>query len=566
MADNFHPQFFGSKAVRLTSSGGGGHKSLQEAIFEGIREATILDLADISSCLHQDKDAELKNQLDAIGKKIASQPKIESCHGNELNACIKKLADKAQDNSDYDKIKSRLALLEQAIQCLNDVSTPDTDILISSVAFGKLGKLLWDFSQRHEMVWIQRLLLKLQNYANKASGEYIYNKVGLLLAENNPEVIIDTQAMGTKAICKAVVEYNYKNNTKIRVKKYSTDTPTNKCTHYLDELKTLSIEEQQVLDLHMLVPLKYSEESSDDFWKRWCGNNVEVYKVDNDDVDLGILQKNNEKEIAKGIRVYQLDSPQHWPIRPLFKSLSKLSTDELKTVIAEKPIKIKLNNNIDDKALQAMNLVKQINTIDDNIDVIIKPSDKVMSVMLGSNGGKSIEDYTQRIIETCKSSIKTGADDDHYYLFAFCGQSNYVQKRIINSIKDDASLPKNLHVIPLGFQSGGVVANIQARSDTIITRTGGTATMEALAVCKGQILIHSQERINKKLLGKLKNENTLEQTLEDAIPVWEGGNATYIKSRRTDARVVNPDTFIEHQKFITQPQEICSYSSPGLTH
>jgi hypothetical protein len=58
--------------------------------------------------------------------------------------------------------------------------------------------------------------------------------------------------------------------------------------------------------------------------------------------------------------------------------------------------------------------------------------------------------------------------------------------------------------------------------------------MELMSVAQGQIWIHSETR-----------HGTIdEKTLEKGMPLWEQGNASYLKKKK-GARFITPETFFD---------------------
>ena len=181
--------------------------------------------------------------------------------------------------------------------------------------------------------------------------------------------------------------------------------PTGKCLHYLRGLKGLSKEERSVLDLHMLPPVVGDGEQSKLFWQQWCGNDVVVDVIKDGERSLEEI----ELEVGgneKAIHVYELHSPQHWPIRPAFKALSLRERDEVVKSLAddESAIRVSLKGDVFNDlnyVLPAMGfLAKDVS--DRSLSIPLEENAKVMSLMLGSNGGKSIYDYVRAIVKESK--------------------------------------------------------------------------------------------------------------------------------------------------------------------
>ncbi len=127
-----------------------------------------------------------------------------------------------------------------------------------------------------------------------------------------------------------------------------------------------------------------------------------------------------------------------------------------------------------------------------HLDIAI--NDKVASILLGGQGGQASLDYVKSLVKTFQ------------HIIVFCGQ-NQTLKRELDSLNNHSSA--QIHA--LGQQNDTVVARVLARTNHHITRCGGIATMELLAMApllKNQTLqIHNPnsgipwEDTNGKLLA-----------------------------------------------------------------
>lgn len=537
--------------VRLTSSGGGGHKAVQGSWFEEVKELFCEELHEKFILLMPACHAVLNNRINKLCrhvKKIDETNELEK--ENFSRELIALLCSPILSLEPPEKMQRLFEHTLKLANYINQMRKPDLDVLTDSVSLGFIGKWLWDFSQRHEYVWIQQTLLAMQSFSNFLSNRFIYNRILNCLNEKNPAYIIDTQPMGTKAICQAVLAYNKRHKTNVRIKKYCTDMPTLRSVHFFNDLKALNDEERDLIDLQVLPPLTKSHDDNDDetFWQHVCGNNIELIRVNSPDIDLRALEDSHQKKVASGMRVYQLEHPNHWPIRKPFKAFKTESDYAVNRQALEKiGLVISLDKTFNYKAAKHQGLfATKEQRKQKNATVKINQDDTVISLMLGSNGGSSLLDYVEAIKEKVKEESHSSSDKK-LHLFVFCGRNQEVQDKILSLLKEDKDTPPNLCIYPLGFQSGEAIAKVGARSEVIVTRSGGTATMEAMAVCHyGKILVHSQETLNKKQLATL-SETEKEKHLLRAIPVWEGGNANYIRRRyQAISRIVNPQTILSY--------------------
>lgn len=385
------------------------------------------------------------------------------------------------------------------------------DFMLEFVPMGEKGVEEWNQAQKAEDIEKLKSLVAKQPLADTALHLKIKHDVYQLLKKENPDEIIDTQAMGTAAICDAVLKYNKKYNKNVKIRKYMTDLPTDKAQHFFHSLGKLTPEQRSVLVLNSPRPLLAPNETSQMFWERHCGPGLNVVELDIKDLPIGAAFKNPEK--------LDLDAINHNGI----------------TIQADFPTQTEYYQ-LNPKSL------KVLKATDKKLTLGIHKDDFVMSIMLGSQGGHALFSYVEQAIELAKEN----PSDKEKYLFVFCGKDPKIYKEIQKIIQNTPNLPPNLHIMPLKAQTDEEIAPIFSRSNVLITRTGGLATMEVMAAAQGKknqrIFVHSPA---KDMPLDIQAQDTIKQEeyLIEKIPMWEGGNASYLIRKVNNASVVCTSNF-----------------------
>ncbi|WP_194848556.1 hypothetical protein [Candidatus Neptunochlamydia vexilliferae] len=392
----------------------------------------------------------------------------------------------------------------QAVEALSEDPTTEIiekDILIDIVS-KRLGKgfvFLWNSSQKRGNVKFLMFLLKNIPTADFLFGAFIFTRVLFLILKEGVDQIVDTQPIGTSAIIKAIKVARKVTGKPLRLEKIVTELPTDNVVHFFKPIKGLSPNDHAFLKLISTTPLLRENQTAETFWQKNCGL--------------------SEREVCY----------ESFPLRPSFKKLQKLMPKTRERI----PIKIQVGS-AEEKFLIA-NTIKRgtlhSEIYRDKIVVTIEPSDKVSTILLGS---QPTEEATLKYVKNTIELMEEGEASERHLLFVFCNShtkhKNSLLKRVHNVVQKATYYPFNLSIIPMCFQSDEVIATLYHRSDATFTRSGGLTAMELMSVAQGQIWIHSETKHGLEI--------------EKGMPIWEQGNATYLQEKK-GARFITPETFFD---------------------
>lgn len=396
----------------------------------------------------------------------------------------------------------------QAVKALSEDSKTEIiqkDILIDIVSkqFGKGFVFLWNFSQKRGSVRFLMFLLKNIPTADFLFGSFIFLRVFYIILKEGIDQIVDTQPIGTSAIIKAIKLAKKMSGKSLKLEKIVTELPTDSVVHFFKPIKSLSPNDRSFLKLISTFPLLNKNQTAEAFWQKNCGL--------------------SEKEVCY----------ESFPLRPSFQKYTNTKRKHNERM----EIKICVNSS-EEKFLIADTIKKgtlHSEIYRDKIAVMIKPTDKVSTILLGSQPTEEATiKYVKKYIEIMR---RLGIDEKHL-LFVFCNahheHRNSLLKRVHSLAQKVDHYPENLNIIPMCFQSDDVIASLYYRSDATFTRSGGLTAMELMSVAQGQIWIHSETRH-----GTINGEN-----LGRGMPIWERGNASYLQEKK-GARFITPETFFD---------------------
>jgi len=407
------------------------------------------------------------------------------------------------------------AAIEAYAKELPNVKLKKIDLL-KELGIGKIGGIAvnqWDQALKMGDIDKQIYLVNKKWLAEALFVLPIYFKILYLLWKYEIDLIVDTQPLGTKAIVHAAYTVNRANEVlkrnlpKITVSKIMTDLPTDKATHFYDAIKLLDKEERQIFELVTTIPLLKNGETDQDFWKKHCNLSI------------------------KQVRYANL------PLRSAFNRYTS-------PFIPNKPKYLKVKFNTEDE----FNLVKSClgkdrleYTINSDGKKVIQnevaENDQVFTVLLG--GQAVIEATLEYVKKMIRWARRSKHKDSCFHLYVFCSKhisgQNTLFKQICNLTIKTKDFPKNLHVIPLALQDDTEVAPILFRSDVIIIRSGGMASMEVLKIVNGKAFIHSEV--------KNATRKSTQHELLKGIALWEAGNAEYLIKMK-HAIIVTPKSIL----------------------
>ncbi len=349
------------------------------------------------------------------------------------------------------------------------------DMLLDVYPAGYESAAIWNVLQRNDEVGTLKKLIALQHRSDDSNYQKVYNyyleALRTAFDAGSPYTeIISTQAMALPALCDAVQQYNLEKNPNppVIVHQYMTDLPTPGAVHFFNVLSTLTPVQQEQMKL---------------------------YGVGMED---GIMQH----FFPKGFHfhgVYNIPADDNPMVRSGFK-----------------------DNNLDNS-----NKFHQDFTLDLGSagSYIIPESERVASIMLGSQASHDTVEYIE-------SLLKTGVQK----VFVFGGTSPHILEKINVII---AAHPEYAaKIIPLGPMDDKQIAPLFTRSNIIITRSGGLSVMEQMATS------HSPEQT-----VLIHHANSLAQVLTSGIS-WEDDNGTALLNdlmqRNVYAEKTCPNRAVRH--------------------
>ncbi len=366
---------------------------------------------------------------------------------------------------------------------------------------GRFGVLAWNGAQKTGSIFSQEILVSCQRLADSFFWPQIFLKTLNTLFKEKIDFIIDTQPIGTSAIIKAIRCYDLFVKKNIILEKILVDLPTEKSKHFFRSIKKLSQNDRKRIKVHSIEPLLENGETEEDFWQKHC--------------------KLSTNEI----------SYDRFPIRESFHVYANKNIQDENDFV----INTRVENEHEVQFIQ--NILKkgpiEFQKNEEGFQFKIEKEDYLVSIVLGSHPSmRSTVKYVENMIKYVKTHYN---QNKNIHLFVFCSSvKEGLFEKIEKLIEKDDLYPSKLSVIPMSFQEEDVIAPLFYRSNITVTRSGGQTAMELMAVASGKICIHSE----------CKHENPTLDQLYKGIPVWESGNARYVKEK-VMGEIITPEIFFD---------------------
>lgn len=337
------------------------------------------------------------------------------------------------------------------------------------------------------------------------------------------DVVVNTQPIGNKAIIRAVRFTNWlnrifkKDKTIIKIAMILTELPTDKTLNFFPPIKKLSRSDRAVFKLIVATkPILEKDQTEEAFWQKHCN-----------------------LSLAKGQVQYDLP-----PLRPAFRFLKPDQEINQLSLRYESEEELTLMQ-------ESCNQLKPVNG-KKSVTLNLKKNDKVMTLMLGGQACfEATQLYVEKMIELAKPHSNEANENEGLtrYLFVFCGKHTPGQDTLFKKIceivkreKSKGNLPENFKVVPVTHQTDEEIAPMMAVSTLTLTKAGGLTALEVNALVKGKIFIHASDK-------DAPNNPSEEDLMETGMPIWEAGNAEYLKIRK-GASIVTPISFGMNVKVI----------------
>ncbi len=335
-------------------------------------------------------------------------------------------------------------ILLQAIENLkNTQPRPYIDMLLDVYKAGFESAAIWNSLQREGKTSELRKLIKWQPQSDSSNYSDVFNYYKALFIKayqsNAPYTrVISTQPMGLSALSDAVDYYNrhvplFDDSPKppLVIHQYLTDLPTEGARHFFNALAILTPHQQQQIKL-------YGVDITDEIMSYFFKNGYFFQ-------DICSIEKKNNPMIRRGFKDAQYD-----------------------------------NSNKFDETLT----LKFKTTKTDSVpDMLVKPNEKIASIMLGSQACIELFTYLDCLIDH-------GVDK----ILVFGGLNPQISE-IFNS-KAASKRQYLSQVVLLENQDSQHIAAIMTRSNIVIIRAGGLSVMEQMAMNHHPdqiILIHNAD-------------------------------------------------------------------------
>lgn len=362
----------------------------------------------------------------------------------------------------------------------------------------------WNKAQIRGSVSAQSLCVWGQFLVDLAFHPIVFFYALYTLFKEDVDHIIDTQPLCTSAIVRALRIYNHKRGKKVRLEKVLVDMPTKKATHFFRPIKKLSRENRKLVQLTTIAPLLEDGETEEEFWQSTCGLSAKEINLEDVYVRKAFQQFKNKGKATSPIRV-AIRYKNAEEVRLMGKSYEK------------GPIQARVHPG--------------------EVEFMIQPKDRVMTVLLGSQPAKEATyQYAKKFASLAKEFPKIP-----HHIFVFCANHKEGEETLFKRVSEIATrmknYPKNLSIIPFSFQNEDVIAPLFYRSDITCTRSGGQTAMELMCVSTGEMWVHSEAKKGQDLLL--------------GIPGWEAASAVYLQKKR-GAKIVTPDSVVNLAKSLYQ--------------
>lgn len=401
-------------------------------------------------------------------------------------------------------LQSAIAMEQEEKKINPNVNIVKRDLLMqwTGGAIGIFGKFFYNWTLRSGKVFFTNLLVKCNLAAEHLFFPLVFFSALRVLFKENIDRVIDNQPMGIGPIIKAIRIYNKFAKKNIVLEKVFVDLPTKEYVQFIKAIKKLSKNDRKYLRITTIEPLLEDEKNYAEYWERHCGL--------------------KEDQITY----------KRYIIRTSFKNFQGVERPK-----GDFALKIRTTSSDENDLLKKCFSKGSINykETDEGFSFLLKPEDKLFIILLGSQpSANAILGYLEGFIK----EIKDKNPKSLCHLFVFSDKftkENSLFHKIYNLIEKEENYPKNLTIVPMGFQKDDVIAPLFFRSDLTITRSGGHTIMELMATCKGEKWIHSETKTKDR-------EPTFDELLK-GIHSWEAGNARYL-NKTMNGDIVSPQTLI----------------------
>lgn len=400
----------------LASSGGGGHLSAAQGLIETFQTQATIHLSHYPHTFRSDRRFSIGRTLLTKGIAGCTKPVVGPLL-KALLSCFK---------LDY---LPDIATFQKALHQLDDLPSATTraylDLLLDIYPAGHEFAAIFNALQAHDEARAIRQAVQSQYYSDclhhRLTSRALLRYLTEQMNKGQPYTeIISTQPQALQALCQTIIRYNQTfQHMPITLHQYVTDLPTSGATHYLNALNRLSDAHRQQIHLILIA------------------------------------------EPASVLTHFPLKSPQ------AFRGIHCLSHKNNPMIKAGFKSDTLSRYTAREQTLELPLLTPQGLSFTYRID----PHERVLSLMLGSQGGFAMLDYLIQLLQHTASY-------DH--LFLLRGNNEAIDASVAHLRTQYPTFKGHIHC--LGMQSDRELAPLMTRSDTVILRAGGLSTMEQLAL------------------------------------------------------------------------------------
>ncbi|MBM4223161.1 MAG: hypothetical protein FJ161_05145, partial [Gammaproteobacteria bacterium] len=469
------------KPLMVACSGGGGHIAAIKGIIDYTKKHDkSAVLKEYDPTIIRSRPFTIYNTLIKVGSKLNDWFVIK--------AFLKKIRKylKTPVLPGYQELRSEVEILRKN----NQNRRPYIDMLIDVYPSGYYSAALWNVLQRNDNIEDLKILVSMQAQNDALNYNVVYQTFydALVKSALNGEPfteIVSTQAMGLKAMCAAVRDYNQwieqscpkhlKHQTPpIHIKQYLTDIATVGAVHFFEPLSHLSDDEKSQMSLY---GVGLTNEIMQHFFKNTKQTNSYGFR------SINAIEPENNPTVRPGFSDRRYDFSQ-----------KKTKDREIKIGGGDGFIKLQAN-------------------------------ERLASVMLGSQAGLESAEYILPLLE-----------NSHCDKIAIFGAlSNESLKKHIESICENHPNYAS-KIIMLGPQNDAQISAIMTASDVVVTRSGGLSVQEQLAM---------NHAPNQAVFLHYSSKNEYASNLTSGIS-WEDANANYLVEFFTQKNVFCNKTTPRH--------------------
>lgn len=451
------PKGMSRSPLIITSSGGGGHLSAAHGIVEYLKK----QYKDVRLASHYP----VKPQSDAQPTYEKLKIAMSWMHEKSISSVIKHIC---HHYTNYPVIPQKKQIDQEVniLKSKNDPTKPRSyvDMLLDVCEMGYESVAINNTLAKNEDIHSLRKLFLFKQDAEDLNYHRIYNYfIDMLkkaaLNKTPYTEIINTQVLGTQALCNAIIDYNnwlesseqLQDYPKPVIHQYMTDLPTDGARHYCEGLKELTTQQRSHIKLYAC-----------ELHTQFLMNNLPL------------------SNSFAGL--YRIDAKENPMVRPNFNNSQTSLHDKwgVDTTIAYADYRI---TKIEKDSTY------QLNKENGPAIIPIKANQPIASIMLGSQGSIDTISYVETLLNS------------HYEkIFIFGGLNHNLYPPLQGLMAKYKDLKDK--IVCLGNQDDGVIQPIMTRSNVVITRAGGLSTMEQLKMSHNQnqkIYIHHADNSQDKL-------------------------------------------------------------------